>query len=323
MASESPLHPEHAAALNDKNRENPMSLFRAGVCYFKMKREVLKWDSPIALRNRIRADRSETMHYRTEAYDSSVIHVPYYDFEHLSIAAIRTVLGLHAYRSPKGKFTFDNLNIREFAKRYAHLSYRHAVDGLNQLADAGLISKSVHSVHLSPEHKRRGTDVRLLDPESGLSFDELIENVKREFDAHDQHYWYKRLLDMSIAVSNYEWRSNNVQTFPCPCPLHVKSPTSEDKKSLTVSVWKTDDGKFDSSWTCRRCHNSGKSKTLFLRLYPAMKLEEKRRAKEKELGVNQGTMFPIKDEEPVPDDFDYEGAPEFDEAQAQDKGEQQ
>ena len=282
-----------------------MSLFQAGVCYFKMKREVLKWDSPSALRNRIRIDRSETMNYGTEAYDSSVVHIPYYDFDRLSTAAIRTVLGLHAFRSPRGKFTFDNLDIHEFAKRYAHLAYRHAFRGLNQLADAGLISKSVHSVHGSPEHRRLGTDVRLLDPETGLSFDELIENVKREFDAHDQHYWYKKLLDLSISVSDYEWRSSSTQSFPCPCPLHAKSATSEDKNSLTVSVWKTDDGKFDSSWTCRRCYAAGKCKTLFLRLYPAMKLEAKRRALEKELGINQGSVFPIKEEERCDIEFPF------------------
>lgn len=297
-----------------------MSLFQAGVCYFKMKREVLKWDSPAALRNRIRIDRSETMNYGTEAYDSSILHVPYLDFDNLSIAAIRTVLGLHAFRSSRGKFTYHNLNIHAFAKHYAHLSYRHAVDGLNQLADAGLISKSVHPVNRSSEHKRRGTDVRMFDLETGLSLDELVVKVAREFNTHDQNYWYKRLLDLSITVSDYEWSSSSTQSFKCPCPFHAKSATSEDKNSFTVLVWKTDDGKFDTSWSCRRCHNAGKCKTLFLRLYPAMKLEEKRRAREKELGINQGTVFPIKDEEPLPDDFDYEAAPALEE---QDNGEQQ
>jgi hypothetical protein len=128
--------------------------------------------------------------------------------------------------------------------------------------------------------------------------DELIENVKREFDAHDQHYWYKELLDLSISVSDFEWSPRGTQTFPCPCPLHAKSPTSEDKKSLTVSVWKTGDGRFDSSWTCRRCFVGGTCKTLFLRLYPAMKVEAQRRAQEKGLGINQGTVFPMKEEEP-------------------------
>ena len=274
-----------------------MSLFAAGVFYFKMKREVLKFENPSALRNRIRTDRGQTMHYGTEAYDPSVLHIPYYDFDALSFSSIKALLGLHAYRAPRAKFTFDNLDVREFAKDYAHLAYRHAFRGLNQLADAGLVSKSVHSVHGSLEHKRLGTDVRLLDPETGLSIDELIESVKREFYAHDEHYWYKKLLDLSISVSDYEWRSSSTQSFPCPCPLHAKSAKSEDKNSLTVSVWKTDDGKFDSSWTCRRCYAAGKCKTLFLRLYPAMKLEAKRRALEKELGINQGSVFPTKEEE--------------------------
>lgn len=237
------------------------------------------------------------MHYGTEAYDPSVLHIPYYDFDLLSFKAIKVLLGLHAFRSPRSKFTFYNLDVREFAKNYAHLAYHNAFNGLKQLADAGLISKSVHSVHGSLEHKRLGTDIRLLDPETGLSFDELLENVSREFDAHDPHYWYRELLDLSISVSDYEWSSSSTQSFSCPCPLHAKSATSEDKKSFTVSVWRTDDGKFDSSWTCRHCYAAGKCKTLFLRLYPAMKLEAKRKALEKELGINQGTVFPMKVEE--------------------------
>jgi hypothetical protein len=274
-----------------------MSLFSAGVFYFKVKREVLKFKNPSALRNRLRTDRGETMNYRTDAYDPSVLQIPYYNFDRLSFSATKVLLGLHAYRSPKGKFTFDNLDVREFAKNYAHLAYRHAFRGLNQLADAGLISKSVHSVHGSLEHKRLGTDIRLLDPETGIAFDELVESTKREFYDHDENYWYQQLLGLSVAVSDYEWCSSSTQSFACPCPLHAKSATSEDKNSLTVSVWKTDDGKFDSSWTCRRCYAAGKCKTLFLRLYPKMKLEAKRQALQKQLGINQGCVFPTKEEE--------------------------
>jgi hypothetical protein len=274
-----------------------MSLFQAGVFYFKTKRDILKFENPSALRNRIRTDRGQTMHYGTEAYDPSVLHIPYYDFDALSFSSIKTLLGLHAYRAPRAKFTFDNLDVREFAKNYAHLAYRHVFRGLNQLADAGLISKSVHPVHGSPEHKRLGTDIRLLDPETGIAFDELVESTKRDFYDHDENHWYQQLLGLSIAVSNFEWSTSSTQTFPCKCPLHAPSANSEDKNTLRVSVWKTDDGKFDSSWVCYRCKASGKCRTLFLRLYPAMKLEAKRRALEKELGINQGTVFPIKEEE--------------------------
>jgi len=243
-----------------------MSLFRAGLQYFKSRRDVLRYHTRASLLARLQDDMNANAgKWTNEPHNPAVLRLPVLDYSQLSFAAIKCSNGLYAFRNPHGSYSFP-LSVRDFARDYAHLAYRHAHHGLDELADIKLISKTVEPNYIS--------HVRLCDPAgSGTPIDDMLQAVDQEFFEHDEAFWYAKLLGLRVTLPAPD---EFTHTFKTNCPFCSRAPrNSKERGKFGVHVTSKPDSRgHSSSWTCHRCGRCGYCEDLFLQLYQRRKREE-------------------------------------------------
>jgi len=227
--------------------------------------------------------------------DPAVVLLPSaYDFEALkTLAPIKTLIGLHAYRVCGADFAFPNLSVRQFAKT-VQLSERPVYEALRDLAARKLI------VYIPRQNA--AAFVGLCDPTgSGNLIDKMLFDDVDERDAayaeHDESYWYRELagIDIQLDPKAYEWHARPKFTFSANCPFcgHIEAKRRQFRFKVTVRSFV--DG-HHADWLCHKCSKHGDCRRLFDLLWVRRKLQEDREA------ALPKTQFPMKEETTHPDD---------------------
>jgi hypothetical protein len=231
--------------------------------------------------------------------DTDVLLIPRaYDFEALqTLASIKTLIGLHAYRTRGGEFTFPYFSVRKFAEM-VQLYKTSVYDALSDLSDRKLI--------FYIPRKNAAAFVALCDPAgSGTLIDTMLDTDSAERDdvytLHDEGHWYRELvgIDIQLDPQAYEYgRVRQHQLFSGNCPFCGRIDAKRRDFRFSVEVRRFDDG-HSAHWKCYRCGEHGDCRKLFDRLWIKRKEQE---ARDAELAK---TFFPEKKAEPLDESLPY------------------